>query len=65
MTAVNNGVGEEYLGPYKRLLTNRRQRAVKINISVHEEVLNQFGIVRMSLALFFTNCNFSGRSEIR
>jgi len=61
-TAVNQGGGDEYLGHYKRLLTNRQQRAVKN--SVDEDVFNQLGIVRISLALFFTNCNVSCRSEI-
>jgi len=61
-TAVDQGVGEEYLGPYKRLLTNRQKRAAKN--SVNEDVFNQLGIVRISLALFFTNYNVSGRSEI-
>lgn len=65
MTAVNQGAEEEYLGPCKRLLTSRQQRAIADKKSAKEEdALNQLGIVRLLLAFYFTRCNVPGKSEI-
>lgn len=65
MTAVNQGAEEEYLGPYKRLLTSRQQRTIADKKSAKEEdALNQLGIVRLLLAFYFTRCNVPGKSEI-